>query len=123
PTPGGGALHRGGGGPSPLTFTYTAGGGQSAADLDYSSPSALTLNGGTIKDAISGVDAELTLPAPGTAGSLGANKNIVIQSGPNGTGVTSTTANGTYGAGAVIPIPVAFRHRRGLNRTPAPDVH
>jgi hypothetical protein len=115
---GGTAVYASGSGTSTLTFTYTVGAGQSVPDLDYASASALTLNGGTIKDAISGLDAELILPAPGTAGSLGANKNIVIQSGPAVTGVTSPTANGTYGFGAAVSITVTFTNAVVVTGTP-----
>ncbi len=66
-----------GSGGSSLTFTYTVAAGETAADLDYKSTSALTLNGGTIQNS-GGTNAELTLPAPGAAGSLGANKAFVI---------------------------------------------
>ncbi|MFX1387928.1 MAG: hypothetical protein ACFE9M_11985, partial [Promethearchaeota archaeon] len=41
------------------------------------STDALSLNGGTIKDSV-GNDAILTLPAPGTSGSLSFNKDIII---------------------------------------------
>lgn len=60
-----------------LTFNYTVQSGDVSADLDCVSTSALALNGGTIKS-LSGVDAVLTLPTPGAAGSLGANKALVI---------------------------------------------
>lgn len=60
-----------------LTFNYTVQSGDVSADLDCVSTSALALNGGTIKS-LSGVDATLTLPTPGAAGSLGANKALVI---------------------------------------------
>ena len=43
--------------------------------MDYSSTTALSLNGGTINNT---TPATLTLPAPGAAGSLSANTNIVI---------------------------------------------
>ncbi|MCU9950564.1 DUF4347 domain-containing protein, partial [Pseudomonas sp. PDM13] len=66
-----------GSGTNTLTFSYTVQAGDSSADLDYTSTSALTLNGGTIKDG-SSRDAVLTLPAPGAAGSLGANKALVV---------------------------------------------
>jgi gliding motility-associated-like protein len=69
--------YSGGTGTNTLTFNYTVVAGQSAADLDYSSTTALSFNGGTIQDASSN-SATLTLAAPGTATSLGANKNIVI---------------------------------------------
>jgi alpha-tubulin suppressor-like RCC1 family protein len=68
---GGTASYSSGSGTATLTFTYTVGASDSSAHLDYSSAAALTLNGGTI-------NATLTLPAPGAAGSLGANKSIVI---------------------------------------------
>jgi hypothetical protein len=45
--------------------------------LDEASSTALSLNGGTIKDG-SGNAANLAVPAPGTAGALGVNKDIVV---------------------------------------------
>ena len=60
-----------------LIFNYTIANGHTSADLDYASTSALVLNGGTIKDAV-GNNATLTLSAPGSSGSLGANKNLVV---------------------------------------------
>ena len=74
---GGTAIYASGSGTSTLTFNYTVASGQNNADLDYASPSALAFNGGTIQDA-GGNNAILTLTTPGTAGSLGANKDIVI---------------------------------------------
>ncbi|MEY4068716.1 MAG: hypothetical protein RLZZ332_1052, partial [Actinomycetota bacterium] len=55
--------------------------GDTASDLDYTSTSALALNGGTIVDT-AGNAATLTLASPGAAGSLGANKAIVVTSLP-----------------------------------------
>ena len=66
-----------GSGSATLVFNYTVATGHTSADLDYISTGALALNGGTIKDAF-GNPAILTLAAPGAAGSLGANKAIVI---------------------------------------------
>ncbi|MGE5194329.1 MAG: hypothetical protein ACM3U2_17705, partial [Deltaproteobacteria bacterium] len=60
-----------------LVFDYTVQAGDTSGDLDYANAAALGLNGGTIQDALL-ADALLTLPSPGTAGSLGANKNLVI---------------------------------------------
>jgi hypothetical protein len=75
---GGTAKYNSGSGTNTLTFTYVVAVGQNSSDLDYTSTTALTLNGGTIKD-LAGNAATLTLAAPGAAGSLGANKNIVIK--------------------------------------------
>jgi hypothetical protein len=66
-----------GSGTNTLTFTYTVASGNNSPDLDYASTSALTLNGGTIKDT-TGNGATLTLAAPGSAGSLAASKNLLI---------------------------------------------
>jgi hypothetical protein len=74
---GGTASYASGSGTNTLTFTYTVQAGDSSAHLDYSSTSALSLNGGTTTDSILNA-AILTLPAPGAAGSLGANKSIVV---------------------------------------------
>jgi hypothetical protein len=73
---GGTAVYASGSGTDTLTFNYTVGAGENAADLDYGSTGALSLNGGSIKYA--GMDAVLTLASPGAAGSLGANNDIVI---------------------------------------------
>jgi hypothetical protein len=59
-----------------LTFNYTVQAGDTSPDLDYASSGSLILNSGTITGG--GIDASLVLPAPGDAGSLGANKSIVI---------------------------------------------
>ncbi len=68
-----------GSGTATLTFLFTVTAGNTSADLDYASSAALTLNGGTIQDTTGG-NAILTLPAPGSANSLGGNKNIVMDS-------------------------------------------
>ena len=82
------ANYSSGSGTSTLTFIYTVQAGDISSDLDYVSTSALALNGGTIKDG-SNDDANLTLPSPGVSGSLGANKDIVIDG--TAPGLTSFT--------------------------------
>lgn len=73
---GGAANYHSGSGTDTLTFQYLVGGGHNAADLDYSSTTALTLNGGTIE--AGGLGANLTLPPPGSLDSLGGSKAIAI---------------------------------------------
>ncbi len=82
-----------GSGTSTLTFNYTVQSGDTSADLDYVSTSALSANGGTIRDA-AGNDAVLTLSTPGTIGSLGASKAIRIN--------TSTPTDITLSANRVV---------------------
>ncbi len=66
-----------GSGTTTLSFSYTVIVGDVTPDLDYVAATSLALNGGTIRDAALN-NAVLTLPTPGAAGSLGANKAIVI---------------------------------------------
>ncbi|MFM4705261.1 cadherin domain-containing protein [Aeromonas bivalvium] len=103
-----------GSGSNTLTFNYTVQAGDTSADLDYLSSGALTLNGGIIHDA-AGNFAALTLPAPGTAGSLGANEAIVIDTSAPASntsivvfdlvqGVSSSHSNRTFDAGTSYTI-------------------
>ena len=71
------AHYSSGSGSDTLTFDYIVQAGDTSLDLDYTGPNALTLNGGTITGG-AGNNATLTLPSPGAADSLGANKNLVI---------------------------------------------
>ncbi|WP_323145091.1 Ig-like domain-containing protein [Massilia phyllosphaerae] len=75
---GGVATYAGGSGSATLVFTYRVATGENAADLDYASSAALALNGGAIRDTAGARDAMLDLAAPGSPGSLGTAKNIVI---------------------------------------------
>jgi hypothetical protein len=97
-----------GSGTSTLWFTYTVLSDDTASHLDYAGTTSLVcIYGDTIWDAATGlVPAVLTLPAPGEAGSLGANKTIAIQSSasavrnlktePNFTGASCRTGVISY---------------------------
>jgi hypothetical protein len=107
-----------------LVFGYVPGGpdsGQNSPHLDYASSTALSLNGATITDA-AGNNLNPALPAPGAPGSLASNNFVVIQTDkslpPSVAGVTSPVHNGTYAAGAVIPIEVTFSRRVVATGTP-----
>jgi len=98
-----------------LTFSYTIASGHSNALLDYFATNALALNNGAIQD-LAGNNGILTLPSPGTAGSLSVNKNITVDGiVPNVLSVSSTLPNGAYGAGSVIPITVTFSNSVNVN--------
>ncbi len=95
-------------GSNTLTFTYTVSSGDTSNDLDYVTTSSLARNGGTIRDAASN-DVTLTLASPAAANSLGANKNFVVDGVvPTVSGVSSSTANGSYNDTNTIPIDVTF---------------
>jgi len=93
-----------GSGTTKLTFSYIVGSGDTAADLDYSSTAALELNSGTIKDS-SGNNATLTLPAVGGTWSLGANKDIVIDTtSPSAPGISGVVNGTTYNSDKTITL-------------------
>ncbi|MBB1270818.1 S-layer family protein, partial [Shewanella sp. SR44-3] len=103
---------------STLTFSYTVQSGDTSADLDYVATNSLMLNSGTIRDAASN-NATLTLPSPGAANSLGANKNIVIDGvAPTVSSVNASTADGTYKLGDIISIQVNFNEAVTVTGTP-----
>ncbi len=103
---------------SDLTFNYVVSTGNSSSDLDYQATNSLSLAGGTIND-LAGNNASLTLPAVGSANSLGGQKNIVVDGVvPSVSYVTSQKANGTYGIGELINIEVVFSENMVVTGTP-----
>lgn len=132
---GGGPLNKlinysSGSGTTTLTFNYTVGSGETSIDLDYVATTALSLNGGTIRDA-DGNAATLSLPPVGGYSSIAGQKEIVIlttppaltyvSSAPNSPGstrtpaltlLTSETATVTLysdsGCSSAISAPVSF---------------
>ena len=95
---GGTASYASGSGTSTLTFNYVVGSGQSAADLDYTTTTALSLAGGTIRDAAAN-NASLILPTVGGANSIGGQKNIVVDGLPPTITSVAVPANATYRTG------------------------
>ncbi|MEJ2043084.1 MAG: cadherin-like domain-containing protein, partial [Reinekea sp.] len=107
-----------GSGSNTLTFSYTVQAGDASADLDYTGTSALALNGGTLNDD-AGNAASLTLASPGAANSLGANKALVVDGVlATVTGVTASTADGSYKAGDTVSIQVNFSEAVTVTGTP-----
>ncbi|SOC38296.1 cadherin-like protein, partial [Rhizobium subbaraonis] len=94
-----------GSGSNTLTFTYTVEQGDRSSDLDYLSTGALGLNGGTIRNS-DGTNAILTLPVPGTAGSLGSNTALLVDGvRPTATIVVAET---TLAAGETSLVTITF---------------
>ena len=105
-------------GSNTLVFNYTVQAGDTTADLDYITTTALSLAGGVITD-IALNNGVLTLATPGATNSLGANKAIIIDtSAPTVTNVSSSTANGSYKAGDVIVVTVTFSEIVNVTGTP-----
>ncbi len=111
---GGTASYTSGSGTSTLTFTYIIGTADTSNHLDYSSTSALTLNGGTITDGELN-PAVLTLAAPGTAGSLGANTNFAINLTYTISGEVTFSTNGTPLSGVTVTLTGSVSNNYSLN--------
>ena len=106
-----------GSGTNTIQFTYTVQAGDLSADLDYVATNSLTA-GTSIRDS-GNKDAILTLPTPGAANSLGANKAIVIDGlSPTIISVNSSTINGTYKVGDNINVNVTFSEAVTVAGTP-----
>ncbi|MCQ4244745.1 Ig-like domain-containing protein [Pseudomonas stutzeri] len=95
-----------GSGSNTLSFSYTVQAGDTSADLEYVSSSALSLNGGTITDA-SNRSAILILPTPGTSGSLGANKALIVD-GVRPAATSITLSDTTLGIGETATVTITF---------------
>ncbi len=111
------ATYTSGSGTNTLTFAYTVQAGDNSADLDYVSTSALSLNGGTIRNA-SANDAALTLTLPGSAGSLGANKALVLDGIAPAVTSVGVPANATYITGQDLDFTVQFGEAVVVTGTP-----
>src|SRR5439155_441330 len=98
------ATYVSGSGTSALVFNYTVGAtgsGQDAADLATAAANALTLNGGTIKDAAGNVAV--------LAGANNVNPTGILQIDTTAPSVSSIAApTGDDGPGTVVPFTVTF---------------
>ena len=107
-----------GSGTNTLTFNYTVTSGHDSPDLDYKATTSLTLNGGAINND-SNVDAILTLPLPGAPGSLGANKNLIIDTAlPVISSVSLASSNATI---AVTMSETVYNSSGGVGNLEATD--
>ncbi|MCT7984187.1 Ig-like domain-containing protein [Laspinema sp. A4] len=103
------ATYTSGSGTNTLTFNYTIAAGQTTNDLDYTNTTALSLSGGTIQDGATN-DAILTLPSPGAANSLGATKNLIVDT-------TAPTSTSFTPADNALAVAVASNLVLQLNET------
>ncbi len=88
------AIYDRGSGSNTLTFNYVVQAGDSSADLEYLSNTALSLNGATIQDQL-GENAQLTVPALGSSNSIAGSKAIVIDGFVSEDTAMMTTLNST----------------------------
>jgi len=110
---GGTATYRttnGGSGTPTLIFDYTVVAPQTSADLDYTGASIVVPAGASITDAVVTTSAAiLTLPAP--ASSLGATKNLVIDTTPPTVTINQASSQVDPTSNSLINYTVAFSER------------
>jgi len=104
-TPSRNATYVSGSGTSALVFEYAVQAGDSDARVDYATTSALTLNGGTIKDALTN-SATLTLPSIGSSGLY--TQNIKIDTAPLAVTVNQSSSQADPAKTAPISFDVVF---------------
>jgi hypothetical protein len=109
------AAYADGSGTATLTFVYVVSEGDVSDDLEYPTPFALQLDGGSIVDA-AGYPVPLCLPWPGGEGSLSRSKDLIIDgvapdapvitSPPDGavTNTAGVTLAGTAEANATVQL-------------------
>lgn len=90
-----------------IHFLFTVAAGHTTDDLDYVDAFSLSVNGGTITDTVTGLDVDLTLPTPGSPGSLSGDSRIITIP-PAVLNVTSPNPDGTYFIGDTLTITVQF---------------
>ena len=106
---GGVAVYESGSNSSTLVFSYTVKRGEAAEPLDYHEDEYALYGPGEIVEAGIGVDADRTLPAPGSPGSLSGSSSIKIDGiAPRVAGVTSGSPDGAYGEGRTVNVSVSF---------------
>ncbi|MFZ2448286.1 MAG: Ig-like domain-containing protein [Syntrophobacteraceae bacterium] len=117
-TPSRTAQYASGSGTTALTFNYVVQSGDVSSDLDYAATTSLVANGGaTLKDA-TGNNATLTLPTPGASGSLGANKNIVVDTAAPTVSSVAAPSSGTYNAAQNLDFTVNFTESVAVTGSP-----
>ena len=103
------ATYASGSGTDVLLFAYTVEAGDMSPGLNYTGASALSLGGGTIKDA-AGNDANLALPAPSGGDSLGGTTALVVDTRPPAVEqVSSRNSTSTYYSDSVRYLQVDTR--------------
>nr|KAE8941688.1 hypothetical protein PF009_g8529 [Phytophthora fragariae] len=125
------AFYTSGSGTNVLTFYYEVQAGESSADLNYASTTALrtfTVPVSKIRCALcsgSGVDADVTLPALASAASLAGNNALVIETTtPTIVQVSSSRANTVaggvgFGPGDIVDIVVTFSTDVAVSGSPS----
>ena len=112
------ALYTGGSGASTLRFVYTVVAGDFSADLNYTSAGALSLGVGALVDEYGNREQSPALPDPGSAASLGGQKDIAVRTVPTVDTVRANYTDTFLKVGQTVGVRVTFSEK--VRVAPAP---
>ena len=112
------ALYAGGNGTAALRFVYTVVAGDFSADLNYASAGALSLGHRALVDEYGNREGDPTLPDPGSAGSLGSQRDIAVRTVPTVDAVRANYTDTFLKVGQAVGVRVTFSEKVSIDPAP-----
>ena len=112
------ALYKGGSGTATLRFAYTVVAGDFSADLNYTSAASLSLGHRALVDEYGNRERSPVLPDPGSAGSLGGQKDIAVRTVPVVDAVRANYTDTFLKVGQTVGVRVQFSEKVSVDPAP-----
>ena len=112
------ALYEGGSGTTTLRFAYTVVAGDFSADLNYTSAGALSLGHRVLVDEYGNREQGPALPDPGSASSLGGQKDIAVRTVPVVDAVRANYTDTFLKVGQTVGVRVQFSEKVSVDPAP-----
>ena len=112
------ALYKGGSGTTTLRFAYTVVAGDFSADLNYTSAASLSLGHRALVDEYGNRERSPALPDPGSAGSLGSQKDIAVRTVPVVDAVRANYTDTFLKVGQTVGVRVQFSEKVSVDPAP-----
>ena len=116
------ALYAGGSGTSTLEFVYTVVAGDFSPGLNYTSAGALSLGHRALVDEYGNRGTSPALPDPGSAGSLGGQKDIAVRTVPTVDAVRANYTDTFLKVGQAVGVRVQFSEKVSVDPAPGGGV-
>ena len=116
------ALYAGGSGTSTLEFVYTVVAGDFSPGLNYTSAGALSLGDRALVDEYGNRGTSPALPDPGSAGSLGGQKDIAVRTVPTVDAVRANYTDTFLKVGQTVGVRVQFSEKVSVDPAPGGGV-
>ena len=112
------ALYANGSGTAALRFVYTVVAGDFSADLNYTSAGALSLGHRALVDGYGNREQSPALPDPGSAGSLGGQRDIAVRTVPTVDAVRANYTDTFLKVGQTVGVRVQFSEKVSVDPAP-----